>query len=723
MGEGGDVLRRSAALLCLLPVVPAVTSFDGPEEARWFKQHVGVYITAQDPRFGEYTLEEGVALAKRLGVRVARVFLTAAQGGDADFVAVTRSPAYRRVLESFDAVILTLGDWSGQQYDEERTERLYYDLAAYLLTAYAGTGRTLVLGLWETDHWAPLDERGLGFFRARHRGIVHARQQFPPKDLRLLDMIEVCRLDYGGGPCVTNTILPKVETDLVALSAWGYVRDLPRALSFIAEHMTASPTVGRRAVMIGELGQSMRTEDTERLRFFRDRLDEARAWGTDYAVLWELADREHGLVDDKSNGGAYLAPWFWLYRKLHCGDEPLVLEDFSEVRLSRDGSALDLLGDVEKTGLVVTDGSLRLDAAHPAFAIQIEGELLRGRARLMLPHTGHGTVTISDSEGHEAMIALREAVPLSEFKRKGVDLKRPRSLAIQWLQSQHPLLVEEVALSARVPASRSRANNEPMRSATVTAATFHSPETVLPLPPGDWEAAEITVTVPDRAGAAEQPRLAVGGTELPLAEALPPGSELHWRNDGRGLLRLGPVRTRQMEHWGLFPHRREGLNWNPEFGLWQPERRDTRGAIELSVQNPFLITGGRLTLYGRQPLGDRWGVEVSRDGKEWVSCPAVHQWRDEVLDCVFPARFPGEWGPTRRTVLRFWTQPDATQPDWVWTTCITSVRAILQLDTTVSPLPSGRSPFIFRCGGSHPAGRVVLRADRLVARENAQTNR
>ena len=104
-------------------------------------------------------------------------------------------------------------------------------LAAYLLTTYAGSGKTFIIQNWEGD-WAligsfiPTDyvppyrpERMAAFLRARQQGIEAAKASAGAAGCRVLFAMEVNRV-LDDGRRVHADVLPLIKPDLVSLSAY-----------------------------------------------------------------------------------------------------------------------------------------------------------------------------------------------------------------------------------------------------------------------------------------------------------------------------------------------------------------------------------------------------------------------------------------------------------------------------------------------------------------------
>ena len=130
--------------------------------------------------------------------------------------------------------------------------RQMYDLAAWLLRTYSGSGKTFLLGNWEGD-WILLGgydfEQDPGpealeslryYFSIRQKAVEDARREVPHANVMVGHYIEVNRpLDAKdrGRKRLTNCILPQVRVDLVSYSAYDALKPdrLVEALDYIEE--------------------------------------------------------------------------------------------------------------------------------------------------------------------------------------------------------------------------------------------------------------------------------------------------------------------------------------------------------------------------------------------------------------------------------------------------------------------------------------------------------
>ena len=202
--------------------------------------------------------------------------------------------------------------------EAEAVYREVYDLAAWLLEHYSGTGKRFFIGHWEGD-WhlrpdhdrdAPLEPRRVEgmvrWLRVRQRAIDDARREVPYHDVEVYGYTEVNLVRRGlhGQPVATTAVLPRVEVDYVSYSAWDTINSprsaetlragLLEALSFIEAHLRPRSHLppGRR-VWIGEFGfPAIRFSQEEADRRTRWVIRAGLEWGCPFVLYWELYNNE-----------------------------------------------------------------------------------------------------------------------------------------------------------------------------------------------------------------------------------------------------------------------------------------------------------------------------------------------------------------------------------------------------------------------------------------------
>ncbi len=228
--------------------------------------------------------------------------------------------------------------------------REMYDLAAYLLTAYSGTGKTFYLGHWEgdwhlrpsSDPTQPVSDTAVAgmirWLRVRQKAIDDARRRTPHHDVAVYGYTEVnlVRRGMAGARCVTTDVLPHVDVDYVSYSAWD-ATNRPRSLrwmrmwvfaslDFIESHLRPRPGLppGRR-VWIGEFGYpAIRFTQAEADRRTRWVLRAGLEWGCPFVLYWELYNNEltpegrqrgYWMIDDEGRPTLVLRTYRAYYRE------------------------------------------------------------------------------------------------------------------------------------------------------------------------------------------------------------------------------------------------------------------------------------------------------------------------------------------------------------------------------------------------------------------------
>ncbi|MBM3472991.1 MAG: hypothetical protein FJX75_06990 [Armatimonadetes bacterium] len=360
--------------LALIAIVGAAQVGGAEVAPEWAAEHLGVYLWPTYPRLEGFTLPELVPITEALGTRVVRVTLEGHFGREGSWVDLLRAPAMRGCVSRFPTVILTLSDHSGRQYEPEWTRAQYEALTEYLLQAYRDTGKTFVLGLWESDHWLPLDDKGLAFLRARQEGITRAREQSGERGVRVLCMVEVTKAE---GDCVATKLLPQAPPEVVSLSWWAHAADVGGALR------TLRAGLPEATLMVGEMGLSGRRSDPERPAKLLAAIDEARQAGAEWVVLWRLDDWEYGLVGAKPEGGDTSDLWPVIWPLLHGGSPSgeaswaLTGNRRREERVLAGGSVRVNLGDDVE--------SIAFGAEAGARDVMLTGEGLNVRLASVLP--------------------------------------------------------------------------------------------------------------------------------------------------------------------------------------------------------------------------------------------------------------------------------------------------------------------------------------------------
>jgi hypothetical protein len=191
---------------------------------------------------------------------------------------------------------------------ERAMYRQIHDLAYHLLTTYKGTGKVFILQDPETD-WRvvpytderidPSDvalENAFAYLWARQKAVDDARREAKAEGVYVYHCVEVnlVRKAMAGGKTVANTILPRLDCDLVGYSSYDTCAtndgSFVRAVNYLRTVARPSFAFGRNQVMITEIGAHERThpDAPETLRSML----EAATLRVPWVVQWALYDNE-----------------------------------------------------------------------------------------------------------------------------------------------------------------------------------------------------------------------------------------------------------------------------------------------------------------------------------------------------------------------------------------------------------------------------------------------
>jgi hypothetical protein len=322
-----DTVRRTLgwgmAAALLLSAVPPVGAVDA-------RDVLGVAHAAGRYNFtsGDY-LNEGADRILELGSRVIKVFLiprnvqeTYSFNSDwsptpVDVVELVQRPYVQELFaKPFTTFILEIDPVTGTPQfldgltaDEATAENdQMYRLTKYLLTTYAGTGKTFILQNWEGDHMlrrglpdgevpSPVRVQGMiDWWNARQAGVVRARKELGPHDVDVLHAAEVnfVQAAMDGQVTATNDVIPYTHCDLYSYSSWDVKfspSQLVRTLDYLKSKAPDSRRFGRFDIYLGEYGLSKGEEgipEGQRYERIRQLMEAALGWGVRYAVYWQV---------------------------------------------------------------------------------------------------------------------------------------------------------------------------------------------------------------------------------------------------------------------------------------------------------------------------------------------------------------------------------------------------------------------------------------------------
>jgi hypothetical protein len=224
--------------------------------------------------------------------------------------------------------------------DFKDEEGQFYEVAAYLFKTYAERDITFILQNWEGDWMLRREEGGtwgsvpeaektrrceafIRFLEARQRGVDRARREAGASQCKVYHAAEVNRVWDGtkGLTTLTTHVLPHVTVDLVSWSCYDGLADPVatwQGIELIRHSMRPSPTFGKNAVFIGEVGRPEHGLNENDVVDFWDRtMGVFLAMDIPWVVHWELYCNEpldaktkqdrHPRRAEEMNG-------FWLLR-------------------------------------------------------------------------------------------------------------------------------------------------------------------------------------------------------------------------------------------------------------------------------------------------------------------------------------------------------------------------------------------------------------------------
>lgn len=453
---------RGAAWVLALASLSACSAWAQSEQTR---DVLGVAHTAGKYSFTQKDyLSEGADELLELGTRVIKVWF----GSDAEayypfnsdwpadaksLAEVAQEPYYRELFEKpFTTYILVLTRtdgvsffWDGMTREEKLAERQEMsDLAKYLLTTYAGTGKTFVLQNWEGDH---LLRRGLkdnevpdntrlkgmaDWWNARQAGVEQARRLTPAKGVTVVHAIEVNHLKdaMAGKVTATNNVVPQTRADLYSYSSWDIELDrarLTQALDYLAAKAPDSRLYGSRNIYLGEFGAAkdhLGPDDVKR-DLIRELADTALGWGVRYAIYWQvfcnepLREYTGRPANDDMRG-------FWLIRP--DGTRSATWNDFVALY----GTSLHRVSLRARSGRFLTaeEGSIEAGERQPGpwgrFTVQdLNGGVLRNGDPVRLQ--SHDGLYLGESDG-EISATYREPGAETAFVLRGVGSEEREAL-------------------------------------------------------------------------------------------------------------------------------------------------------------------------------------------------------------------------------------------------------------------------------------------------------
>jgi hypothetical protein len=305
-------------------------------------------------------LIEGADAIHRLGMNVAKFWLredelpgygynsdwsTALKSGrlvdvlmHEDYVKALEVPFRTVFLEVFPLVGNKQTFFAGDNNFADEEEQ-FHEVTAYLLRTYAARDITFILQHWEGDWMLRREEGGtwgqvlpeevdrrcdafIRWLSARQRGVERARKEAVASKCKVYHAAEVNRVwdSTIGLPTLTNRVLPHVALDLVSWSSYDGMDSATKTwqgIELIRHHMRPSPTFGRNAVYVGEIGKPENgAKEADIIEWWDRAMGVMLAMDIPWIVHWELYCNEpkDGTKSDRRPRKAEEMRGFWYLR-------------------------------------------------------------------------------------------------------------------------------------------------------------------------------------------------------------------------------------------------------------------------------------------------------------------------------------------------------------------------------------------------------------------------
>jgi len=255
-----------------------------------------------------------------------------------EYVASLALPFTTVMLEIFPLVGNKQSFFDGENTFADEEEQ-FYEVSSYLLKTYGRRNMTFILQHWEGDWmlrrseggtWGqvPADEvkrRCDAFIRwlaARQRGVERARKEAGRTRAKVYHAAEVNRVwdSTKGLPTLTTHVLPHVALDLVSWSSYDGMNSVVntwQGVELIRQHMRPSPTFGKNAVYIGEIGKpENEAKEADIIEWWDRAMGVFFALDIPWIVHWELYCNEprDGTKSDRRPRHAEEMRGFWLVK-------------------------------------------------------------------------------------------------------------------------------------------------------------------------------------------------------------------------------------------------------------------------------------------------------------------------------------------------------------------------------------------------------------------------
>lgn len=267
------------------------------------------------------------------------------------------SPEYKKVFDmDFKYIQTWVHTATGIEWKKginQDQEKILYDemfsFVTYLLKEYNNTGKTFLIGNWEGD-WLlhPNYKRDVNpseehiqnmtkWFQIRQRAIDDAKKAVQSKNVELYYYIEVNLVLKGlkGESCITQSILPNVNVDLVSYSSYEAIKNrtyaqkkeqLEQVFNYLEKQLQPKNNLPfSRRVFIGEYGYHANITKPESFKKQYDETKEIMQISLElnlpFALHWQMYNNEYenGVSKEMSliNENGEKTPLYYLHKNYY----------------------------------------------------------------------------------------------------------------------------------------------------------------------------------------------------------------------------------------------------------------------------------------------------------------------------------------------------------------------------------------------------------------------
>jgi len=310
------------------------TSILGFSQGYVYSEHLGVILSQinipDHPDLpAQYSMVETVTQAVGLGSKLASVWIKANSPGQ--IVTAAQSSDYVYVFNSFGVVELKVcPDYMftkiNGKYNLDPINNEFYGLVKELLKYPSRT--FLVSYFFEMNVYMGTsssrrpDFPTLDFFERAQAGKNQALEENPKNGATVYDLVEIN--EDSNWQAFVMKYFPKMKTDLYSLSHYSLTNPIAFYFDFISKYAPPSASFGRKNIMLGEFGKTVRNADeAAQSNYLTKVIDDAKAWGVPYLFQFWISDQPdlnlrtsgegYGLITTKQEGSLKRQSWYRLH--------------------------------------------------------------------------------------------------------------------------------------------------------------------------------------------------------------------------------------------------------------------------------------------------------------------------------------------------------------------------------------------------------------------------